>query len=258
MTSYADAYHADHSLKGKLRRRAARLLHRRPLARAPERPMLSVSFDDAPRTAAVTGARLLEARGLRGTYYVSSGLAGIEGPMGRFAEPEDYVRLARDGHEIACHTFSHLDCGQASGEAAAAEVTRNVQALADWSPVPVVSFAYPYGDVGVGPKGELSRRYATLRGLHHGMIEKGTDLNQAPAVGIEGETGEAVARLWLARAQARPAWLILYTHDVRPDPSPWGCTPEALAGILDTALAEGFQVLTVGDAARTLGVLPQG
>jgi hypothetical protein len=118
----------------------------------------------------------------------------------------------------------------------------------------VESFAYPYGDVAPGPKAALARRYATLRGLHHGMIEKGSDLNQAPAVGIEGEKGESTARYWLAKARAKTAWLILYTHDVRPDPSPWGCTPQALAGILDDALAEGFQVMTVGEAARTLGV----
>ena len=41
--SYESAYKADSSLKGKLRRRLARLAHRRPLAAAPGRPMLSIS-----------------------------------------------------------------------------------------------------------------------------------------------------------------------------------------------------------------------
>ena len=112
--AYGDAYHADASLKGKLRRRVARLAHRRPLVIAPDRPMLSFSFDDAPLTAATTGARLLEARGLRGTYYVSAGLSGQDAPMGVCAGADDYRRLAEAGHEIACHTFSHLDCGRAS------------------------------------------------------------------------------------------------------------------------------------------------
>lgn len=253
MVAYDDAYHADHSIIGKVRRRVARVMHRRPLARAPERPILSVSFDDAPQTAAVTGARILEARGLRGTYYVSAGLAGSDIPMGRCADAEDIRRLARAGHEIACHTYSHLDCGQASGEAAEADVVRNAETLAGWGGRDLTSFAYPYGDVGIAPKGVLARRFSTLRGLHHGLIEKGTDLNQAPAVGIEGPTGEQVARLWLDRAKARTAWLILYTHDVRPEPSPWGCTPEALAGIIDDAAVAGFEILTVGDATKALG-----
>ena len=75
---------------------------------------------------------------------------------------------------------------------------------------------------------------------------------EAPAVGVEGPDGEAVARKWLAEAKARKAWLILYTHDVRPDPSPWGCTPETLARLIDTAVADGFQVVTVREAMRRL------
>lgn len=254
MATYAEAYSADRSLKGKLRRRLVRLVHRRPLAKAPERPMVSFTFDDAPLTAAVAGAALLETRGLAGTYYVSAGLAGTEAPMGVCAEAVDYRRLAKAGHEIACHTYSHLDCGQASGPAALADVTRNAQAMAEWGVEDLVSFAYPYGDVAGGPKQALAKRFSTLRALHHGLVEKGCDLNQAPAVGIEGPEGEMVARRWLDEAKARTAWLILYTHDVRPDPSPWGCTPEVLARLIDRAVAEGFDVVTVREGARRLGL----
>lgn len=253
MVAYDEAYGADRSIVGKVRRRAARLMHRRPLAQAPGRPILSMSFDDAPETAAVTGATILEARGLRGTYYVSAGLAGTDIPMGRCAGPTDYRRLSQAGHELACHTFSHLDCGQASGADAETDAARNARALADWGGLDLDSFAYPYGDVASGPKQALAKRFSTLRGLHHGLVERNTDLNQLPSVGIEGPEGEAVARSWLERAKMRNAWLILYTHDVRPDPSPWGCTPEAMAGILDDALAAGFEVLTVREAAKAVG-----
>ena len=253
MASYAEAYSADRSLKGKLRRRLVRLINTRPLAKGPTRPMVSFTFDDAPLTSAVAGAALLETRGLAGTYYVSAGLSGTEAPMGVCAEPVDYKRLAKAGHEIACHTYSHLDCGQASGTAALADVARNAEAVAEWDVGEMVSFAYPYGDVAGGPKGALAQRFSTLRALHHGLVEKGTDLNQVPAVGIEGLDGEAVARKWLADAKAKSAWLILYTHDVRPDPSPWGCTPEVLARLIDQATADGFDIVTVREGARRLG-----
>jgi peptidoglycan/xylan/chitin deacetylase (PgdA/CDA1 family) len=252
--SYAEAYSADRSLNGKLRRRAVRLMHRRPLAVAPGRPMVSFSFDDAPLTAATTGAALLEARGLRGTFYVSAGLAGADAPMGVCAQADDYRRLADAGHEIACHTYSHLDCGRASAAAALVDTARNADSLASWGVSAIESFAYPYGDVAAGPKGALADRFSTLRALHHGLIEAGTDLNQTPAVGIEGEDGEQVARRWMAQAQARNAWLILYTHDVRPSPSPWGCTPDVLARLIDEAVAGGFEVATVGAVAKTLGL----
>jgi len=252
--TYADAYQPDRSLKGKLRRRLVRLAHRRPLAAAPERPMVSFAFDDAPLTAARAGAAVLEARGVRGCYFVSAGLAGREAPMGVCADAADYRALAEAGHEIACHTFSHLDCGKAPGAAAASDVTRNAEALAAWGLPAPTTFAYPYGDVGFGPKAALGDRFALLRALHPGVIERGCDLNQAPAVGVEGENGEATARRWLAEARERRAWVILFTHDVRPDPSPWGCTPQALERLVDEAVADGFEVVTVAEGARRLGL----
>ncbi|MDP3175151.1 MAG: polysaccharide deacetylase family protein [Phenylobacterium sp.] len=254
MKAYADAYQPDRSLQGKLRRRVVRLVHRRPLAMAPERPMISFSFDDAPATAAHTGAQLLEARGARGTYFVCGGLAGQDVPMGRCAEAADYRKLAEAGHEIACHTFSHLDCGQASADAADGEAARNTAEFARWGLPAPTTFAYPYGDVAAGPKRALGSRFSVLRALHPGLIELGADLNQAPAVGIEGPEGEARARDWMGRALRARAWLILYTHDVRDDPSPWGCTPQALTRLIDEALAAGFELATVSDAARRLGV----
>ena len=246
----ADAYQPDRSLKGKLRRRLVRLAHRRPVYTGPARPMVSFTFDDAPLSATTIGAAILEQRGLRGVYYVSAGLAGQDGPMGRYAEAADYRRLAEGGHEIACHTFSHLDCGQAGERAASADVDRNAEALAAWGLPAPSSFAYPYGDVSGGPKAALEPLFGSLRALHHGVVTAGSDLNQLPAVGVEGADGEAVARHWLREAASRKAWLILYTHDVAETPSPWGCTPAALASLADEAMAMGFDVVTAAEAVK--------
>jgi hypothetical protein len=122
-----------------------------------------------------------------------------------------------------------------------------------------VSFAYPYGDVASPAKTALAGRFKTLRALHHGLIANGADLNQAPAVGIEGEDGEQVALDWLDKAHRRKAWLILYTHDVAPEPSQWGCTTAALERLVDGALMAGFRRGDRGRrraADRAVGLLP--
>jgi peptidoglycan/xylan/chitin deacetylase (PgdA/CDA1 family) len=250
-----EAYSADRSLKGKVRRRWARLVERRPSGARLERPMVSFSFDDAPQSAALAGAALLEDRGLRGTYFISAGLAGQDGPMGRNATLHEVKRLADSGHEIACHTYSHLDCGQAPADAADADAEGNREALAALGLPEPSTFAYPYGDVSVPVKRALSQRFALLRGLHHGLIDGRADLNQAPAVGIEGPGGEAVAHRWMDRAKTRRAWLILYTHDVCDSPSPWGCTPAALGRLIGRAGDEDFEVVTVADGCRRIGAL---
>jgi len=249
-----EAYSADRSLKGKLRRRFALLAERRPVRMALERPMISFTFDDAPVTAALEGARVLEARGLRGTYYFSTGLAGSVGPMGVYAEAEDARRLAAAGHEIACHTYSHLDCGKADARTIVGDVDRNAEGLKAWGASHTESFAYPYGDVSIPAKKALGGRFRTLRTVQAGLVEDGADANQLPAVGIEGPEGEAAALRWLDRAADRKAWLILYTHDVADEPSRWGCTPEALGHLADAALARGFEVVTAAEGARRLGL----
>ena len=96
----------------------------------------------------------------------------------------------------------------------------------------------------------LGPRFSLLRALHHGVIETGADLNQAPAVGIEGAEGEAIAARWLDEAASRKGWLILFTHDVKDAPSPFGCTPAALERLVDKAVAMGFEVVTAAEGAR--------
>jgi peptidoglycan/xylan/chitin deacetylase (PgdA/CDA1 family) len=247
------AYQPDRSVKGKLRRQSVRMLERRPALRAPAGPMLSITFDDIPESAAGAGAELLESRGLRGAFYVSAGLAGTDGPMGRYAGPDAVAALAAAGHEIGCHTFSHLDCGQATRERIEDDVAANAAMLEDWGAARVETFAYPYGDVSWQAKQALSDRFTLLRTVRSGVLGEGADLAQAPAVGVEGSDGEQAARRWLNTAHRRGVWLILYTHDVRPEPSPWGATPDSLSRLLDEALQLGFEVVTPAEGARRLG-----
>lgn len=248
------AYSADRSWRGKLRRRYSRLMYRKPLRLALERPMITFSFDDVPATAARAGATVLEAAGLKGVFYLCAGLEDREGPMGRYGSAEDARRLLAAGHEVACHTYSHIDCGQADAEAISSEVELNGRALAERGADRLVSFAYPYGDVSLAAKRTLGPRFKTLRTVQAGLVTNGCDANQLPAVGIEGEDGEAKAEHWMALAARRRAWLILYTHDVAETPSPWGCTPGALARLAARAEADGFEVVTMAQGAERAGL----
>ena len=246
----AQPYRADPSLKGKLRRRVVRLRHRRVATVRPGRPMVSFSFDDAPVSAFTTGADILEHHGARGTYFVCAGTAGGRGPVGPLGDRSDMLRVQAAGHEIACHTHSHLDCGKADASTAARDLDRNAAVLGEWGVAPVQTFAYPFGEVGSRAKGVLASRFALSRALHPGVVEAGTDLAQAPAVGIEGEDGEAKARRWIDEALRRRGWLILFTHGVEQGLPPYGCTVNAFARLVDHAVRQGLEVVTVAEGAR--------
>jgi len=247
-------YRADSSLTGKLRRRLVRLADRRPAVRRPDRPMVTFAFDDTPASAVRRGAPILERRGVRGAYYFCAGLAGEDGHMGPYASCEDMQRVAEAGHEVGCHSYSHLDCGQASGAQIADDLDLNAALLSDWGVSRCLeTFAYPYGDVGFAAKQEAGGRFVLSRALHHGLIEPGADLNQAPAVGIEGAHGETLARAWLARAAERRAWLILFTHGVDDAPTRFGTSADTLARLVDEALDRGFDVVGAAEGAARLG-----
>jgi peptidoglycan/xylan/chitin deacetylase (PgdA/CDA1 family) len=243
-------YEPDRSLKGKARRRLVRLVHRRPARVSLERPMVSFTFDDALASAAHEGAVLLEQAGARGTYFFAAELVGRVGPMGPFASVADVRELAARGHEIGCHTATHLDCGQADGERALGDVEANTRRLAEWGVPQPTTFAYPYGDVNARTKAALGARFSLLRALHHGVVATGADLNQCPAVGIEGPDGAETAFRWLDAAAKQRAWVIFYTHDVAERPSQWGCASSTLARLIDVAMARGLELVTVAEGAR--------
>jgi len=249
----AAVYRPDLSLKGKLRRRIVRLQHRRPVRPPRVGPMISFCFDDVTDTAVSVGAKILETRGARGSFFVCTGLLGQTGHMGAYATRDQIAAAAKAAHEIGCHTYSHLDCGQAAGADIARDLDRNREALTALGLPAPTTFAFPFGDVSAGAKRVAGARFQLCRALHHGLIEPGADLNQAPAVGIEGDEGEAVARRWMQAAARQGAWLILYTHLLGQAASEFGCTVEGFTRLVDEAIAGGFEIVTVARGAAMLG-----
>jgi peptidoglycan/xylan/chitin deacetylase (PgdA/CDA1 family) len=244
-----EVYHADSSLKAKLLRRLVRWHERRPAPGRVLHPMVSFTFDDGHLSAVRSGAAQLAPWGFKGTYFVCGTLLEGGGP---FAKWEDIARLQAEGHEIACHTFSHLDCGRVCASEAEMDADRNRDAFVSHGLAAPNTFAYPFGSLSFATKAALASRFALLRGVHPGLVTHGTDLNQAPAVSIDGDQGDAAACVWLTRAAARPAWLILFTHDVSEAPSPWGCSPSTLFRLVKQARDTGMEVVTVSEGARRL------
>jgi len=248
------AYLPSSGLIGKLKRQAARRLAKAPMRIALDRPLVSFSFDDFPKSAAEAGAEILERHGWRGTYFASGGFAGGENHLGRLYEIGDLKRLHANGHEIACHTFSHIDVTQTALAEVVAEVDRNRAYLeACGFEAPFETFAFPYGEASPAAKQALSERFKALRGVRPGINRDGADralLNAVPLDG--GATGLKRALAWIAEAQHRPGWLIFYGHDVRQAPGKWGCTPAFLDSVCSAVAESGAQVETLTNALKRI------
>jgi peptidoglycan/xylan/chitin deacetylase (PgdA/CDA1 family) len=165
------------SIASHIARRLGRLRRVRPTDIAYQGGAVSFSFDDFPKSALATGGAILEKYGLRGTYYAALGLAGSSGNVGPIAELAEMREVHERGHELACHTYAHLDCSRASAPEILAELRRNADAMAALiDGFAASNFAYPFGRY-LGPgKRLVAPRFASCRGTSDGINHRRADL----------------------------------------------------------------------------------
>ena len=236
-------------------RRWTRIAARRPMRVDLDHAIVSFTFDDFPKSAATTGAEALERRGWHGTYYASAGYAGGETHHGAMFDCGDLARLTAAGHEIACHTYGHLDASAVSDTRLVADVERNARALAAMGlEQPVSSFAFAYGEATPAAKLALGERFATLRGIQAGINRGTVDRGLLKSVPLDGgEAGIARAIEAAGTLPDHPGWLIYYAHDIQENPTQWGCTPDQFERVCEAVEASGAQVMTVAAASEKMG-----
>jgi peptidoglycan/xylan/chitin deacetylase (PgdA/CDA1 family) len=189
------------------------------------RAALSLTFDDARESQVDVGAPLLDAQGVRVTFYVQP-----DGVKKRLA---GWKAALAAGHEIGNHSTSHPCTGNfAFSRRNALEdytLDRIERDLAEASLFVArelgrepIGFAYPCGQTFVG-RGEGVRSYVPVvaRLFRTGRLYMGEDSNdpafcdlaQLLAVSLDGLAFEDVRPL-LDKAVAEGRWLILAGHEI--------------------------------------------
>jgi peptidoglycan/xylan/chitin deacetylase (PgdA/CDA1 family) len=240
---------------GAVRRKVLCSLYRRTVPLGNRGPIVSFSFDDFPRTAYSAGGAVLERFGVRGTYYAAFGLMNASNELGEQFRSEDMDSLLERGHELASHTFSHISCRSVSCAAFREDVEKGRKAIEEVTGVDSTNFAYPFGHVTLQAKRTLRLGPGSARSIAPGCNGPDIDLNLLRANSLYGDLDSAgrAEKLILENAK-RKTWLIFYTHDVRPRPSAFGCTPSLLEAALSCAVRSGCRILTVREALAEVGV----
>ncbi len=241
------AYEPPRDLASKLGRRLTQWRAARPATLRFAQPMLSVCFDDFPASAALNGARILEARGARGTFFAAAGLAEQDGPCGRNFSAADLLRLAKVGHEIACHTYAHKDCARSETYEVLKDIAANRDALALMGASAPNTLAYPYGETTTALKNALPPRFSCARGVLPGLNIGRTDLAQLRAYPLFGVNAMDRAQASLKRAARMNAWMIAFTHDVETTPSLYGTSCNDLEAFLSAAQTMGFEIAPMNE-----------
>lgn len=212
--------------------------------------VVSFSFDDAPMSACIAGAAALERHGVRGTYYVAGGLTdGIEEGL-RCHSRAALRKLLAQGHQLGCHSFSHVHVNRIDAARRQQEFSRSAAFLeALGVDLQTLDFAYPFGGVNVGAKHDCAARFRSSRATGGGTHVGEADLNALRTHRFYRSEPDGVSyRDRLAVAADRRGWLVVNTHEVEDGAGPFGCTPRALDEAVQQALEAGCRVLTVGAA----------
>lgn len=250
MTSFAD-------LKQKfiraLNRNLCRIFYRRDVP-LPEGRFVTICFDDFPKSSAETASAMLEKRGWRATWYVVGSFEGaVEPNLGEMYDQNDLKKLHQNDHDIATHTFDHLDCTKINHAEISDQWVRNEKYLRTRGIGEVSSFAYPFGEVSLAAKRQHAKYNCALRGTNPGLNQHTVDLNLLKACGIQDNLGGiARAKNELEKLSREDGWLIIFTHDVRDAHSPWGVSPEVFDTLLSQVEKSGAEVITVAGMMRRL------
>jgi len=220
-----------------------------------ERPIISLTFDDVPVSALVNGVPILNRYNYKSTFYVATGLSDIENhshnPTERiYLNPVDILELHNNGHDIACHTYSHYSLLSGTPEELEQDAIINTKRLSSiLQSLPVEHFSYPYGQVSFKAKKLLSRHYKTMRSSRPGINTNTSDLYLLRAESIYNPTFSKKHIQQLIKSTERDGgWLIFYTHGVTGDPDAYSCTPEQFEWVTNQCRNSSAWILPISDA----------
>jgi len=243
----------------RLENRLIRAVPREVMQVPTQEPIVSFTFDDVPDSALDAGAAILEANGARGTFYISGGLEGRVEPGRKMIDRAGCRELALRGHEIGCHSFGHRDLRHIGTQDLAEDLARNAAYLDAVDPRRAPrNFAYPYNSGSFGKRALLARSFRSCRAGGEGINRGPTDPAFLRAVEIRQPQQHVLGLArWIDELVARPGWLIFFTHDVSPRPTPHGCTAPSFHLLVGYAIARGCRVLTVDAALDLIGFREQ-
>lgn len=231
----------------------AGVFKKRPARIKPGFKAVSFTFDDAPVSALEIGGKLLSEQGLKGTYFISSGLLGQQSNCGRIINDTELKSLYEDGHEIGCHTADHCDAWSVNSSTFEKSILDNTQLFKKYLPqANITSFSFPKGSATPDVKAVVQKYFCCCRGIQLGVNRNTIDLNLLKTIPIFSKE-RYMNRIYssIRSVSKHGGWLIFYTHDIRDDHGPYGCKPDLYKSVLDEVIRIGVPVITVNNALKS-------
>jgi peptidoglycan/xylan/chitin deacetylase (PgdA/CDA1 family) len=184
----------------------------------PSKPMLALTFDDGPQRQSLRVLQALNQNGARATFFI----------LGKnIAGNEDIIRqIAKGGHELAVHSWSHPNFTRISESAVRSQVTRTMDKIHEITGQTPRLVRTPYG-----ASNRVSRRPLTELGLP--LILWSVD-------SLDWKTLNAAKTIATIKEKAANGAIIL-CHDI------WDSTGQAMEIVLPELIGMGYQLVTVSE-----------
>jgi peptidoglycan/xylan/chitin deacetylase (PgdA/CDA1 family) len=192
-------------------------------------PYIAMTFDDGP-SATLTPKLLdlLAEHHIKATFFVIGENVA--------EHPEIVARAAREGHEIANHSWSHPNFGKMSDEGVRRQLQQTDEAIKNATGKRPTLLRPPYGSITAREK----------RWIHD---EFGYDIILWDVDPYDWKRpGPAVVRARILK-ETRPGSIVL-SHDIHPG------TIEAMPSTFDELEAKGFKFVTVSELIRMTAARP--
>lgn len=236
-------------------RRLARHYCSKPFKMQNRAPLVSFTFDDCPDSAFTNGASILEDHGIYGTFYVASGTCDTDDTYWHVITPEQVRALHEHGHEIGCHTYSHVNVETLDAARLDEECRMNHNMLRRLcGDIQLTNFCYPFGCLSLPRKLQLQKRFDSCRGIYEGVNVGTIDLGLLKVIELYNRTltMEKLQRV-LRETCDHNGWLIFYVHDVADPPTFMGCSPAFLRSTIETVQSMGLSCVTIREGMRQIG-----
>jgi peptidoglycan/xylan/chitin deacetylase (PgdA/CDA1 family) len=236
----------------------ARQFRSKPFTMNNRMPLVSFTFDDCPESAFTNGAAILTDHGILGTYYIASGISNTDDTYWHVINPEQIRALHEQGHEIGCHTYSHLNVENLSAAQVDEECRTNHNLLRRLcGDIQLTNFCYPFGGISLTTKLYLQKRFDSCRGKIEGINVGTIDLALLKVVELYDRTltPDKLQNL-LREVCDRNGWLIFYSHDVADIPTFMGCSPAFFRSTIETVQSMGLTCVSVREGLRHIGYIP--
>lgn len=232
-------------VRSKLNREFAKIVSKKVSQFPASRKVVSFTFDDFPVSSIEYGAKVLEKVGGRGTFYAAFGMSG----SGDIPPLQEMLSVAERGHELGCHTYSHLNCGEVSCADVKVDCEKNQEVARKYLRRSMKSFAYPFGEYRATTKKVIGEIYTTARTVEPGINKGRVDMNSLYAIPIDIRGGIDLVEKWVGKLEEDGGWAVFFTHEIVDRPSEFGSTQKLFSRAVDCCVEAGFEFMTVGEAS---------